>query len=111
MTRLHSGTRSAAISAGYAKQAQWWERLCSAQPVIEAEDREFITLAAGMLPPEPWSPSTWSEWTVALKTASGRKGKALFMPLRRALTGLDHGPEMAALLPLIGRERTLARLS
>ncbi len=90
---------------------EWWERLCSAQPVIEAEDREFITLAAGMLPPEPWSPSTWSEWTVALKTASGRKGKALFMPLRRALTGLDHGPEMAALLPLIGRERTLARLS
>jgi glutamyl-tRNA synthetase len=90
---------------------EWWERLVSATPVIEAEDREFITIAVGNLPPEPWSATTWSEWTSALKEASGRKGKALFMPLRRALTGLDHGPEMAALLPIIGRERTLARLS
>ena len=46
-----------------------------------------------------------------MKAATGAKGKALFMPLRLALTGLDHGPELAALLPLIGRERALARLS
>ncbi|MDO9487322.1 MAG: glutamate--tRNA ligase, partial [Sphingomonadaceae bacterium] len=46
----------------------------------------------------------------ALKASSGRKGKLLFLPLRRALTGRDHGPEMAALLPLIGRERALDRL-
>jgi glutamyl-tRNA synthetase len=91
--------------------SQWWERLKSATPVVDAEDREFITLAASMLPPEPWSHGTWGEWTSALKAASDRKGKGLFMPLRKALTGLEHGPEMAALLPLIGRERTLARLS
>jgi glutamyl-tRNA synthetase len=90
---------------------EWWERLASATPVIDAEDREFITLAASMLPREPWSHATWGEWTGALKEASGRKGKGLFMPLRKALTGLEHGPEMAALLPLIGREKTLARLS
>jgi glutamyl-tRNA synthetase len=46
-----------------------------------------------------------------VKAETGRKGKALFMPLRLALTGLDHGPELASLLPLIGRERALERLA
>jgi glutamyl-tRNA synthetase len=54
--------------------------------------------------------TTWKAWTDAVKSATGRKGKALFMPLRLALTGLDHGPELAQLLPLIGRERALERL-
>ena len=45
-----------------------------------------------------------------MQQASGHRGKALFMPLRAALTGLTHGPELAALLPLIGEERALARL-
>ncbi len=53
----------------------------------------------------------WADWTAALKAATGRKGRALFHPLRLALTGRDHGPEMAALLPLIGREAALARLA
>jgi glutamyl-tRNA synthetase len=57
-----------------------------------------------------WSAEPWTSLTQALKTATGRKGKPLFLPLRLALTGRDHGPEMAALLPLIGRERTIARL-
>ncbi len=89
----------------------WWQRLMNAEPQIASEDREFVSLAATLLPQEPWTPATWGEWTGALKEKSGRKGKALFMPLRMALTGMEHGPEMAALLPLIGRERTLARLS
>ena len=55
--------------------------------------------------------ATWGAWTSALKEKTGRKGKPLFMPLRKALTGMKHGPDMAALLPLIGRERTTARLS
>ena len=63
-----------------------------------------------MLPAEPWDGTTWKTWTEAVKAATGRKGKALFMPLRLALTGLDHGPELAQLLPLIGRERALERL-
>jgi glutamyl-tRNA synthetase len=62
------------------------------------------------LPPAPWDSSTWSAWTSAIKQATGAKGKALFMPLRLALTGLEHGPELANLLPLIGREKVLERL-
>ena len=78
--------------------------------VVAAEDKDFITTARGLLPPSPWDGSTWKAWTEAVKAATGRKGKELFMPLRRALTGLDHGPELAALLPLITREKALARL-
>jgi glutamyl-tRNA synthetase len=80
-------------------------------PVVAAEDREFITLAREALPPEPWGADTWSEWTEALKQASGRKGKALFMPLRLALTGRHDGPELRSLLPLLGRKASLDRLS
>ena len=75
------------------------------------EDREFISQASGLLPDEPWDATTWKSWTDAVKQASARKGKALFMPLRLALTGKPHGPELAALLPLIGRERAMARLN
>jgi glutamyl-tRNA synthetase len=81
------------------------------KPQIAPEDREFITAAQHILPPEPWGNATWKQWTDDLKTTSGRKGKQLFMPLRLALTGLDHGPELANLLPLIGRERSMKRLA
>ncbi|MDF0752815.1 hypothetical protein NLU14_21555, partial [Marinobacter sp. 71-i] len=56
-----------------------------------------------------WS-DPWPALTGALKQATGRKGRALFLPLRLALTGREHGPDMAALLPLIGKENALARL-
>ena len=62
--------------------------------------RRFLRRAAALLPPEPWDDATWSRWTAAVKAATGTSGKALFMPLRLALTGLDHGPELKALLPL-----------
>jgi len=78
--------------------------------VVAAEDKDFIAMARGLLPLAPWDGTTWKTWTEAVKSATGRKGKELFMPLRRALTGLDHGPELAALLPLITREKALARL-
>ncbi len=74
-------------------------------PVIA--DPAFAAQAAALLP----DPLDWSAWTGAVKAATGAKGRALFMPLRQALTGADHGPEMAALLPLIGRERALRRLA
>lgn len=80
-------------------------------PVIADEDRDFLAAASTTLPAEPWDASTWKTWTEAVKAATGRKGKPLFMPLRLALTGLDHGPELAALLPLIGRKRVLDRLA
>lgn len=80
-------------------------------PQIAPEDREFIDLARATLPPEPWDQQTWALWTNALKEQSGRKGKALFLPLRLALTGRHDGPELRSLLPLLGRKACLDRLS
>ena len=78
-------------------------------PVIE--DAALVEKAADLLPPEPWDDSTWSAWTKAVSEATGAKGRALFHPLRLALTGRDSGPEMKKLLPLIGRARAFARLN
>ena len=80
-------------------------------PVVSGEDRAFVTDARALLPQSPWDGTTWKIWTDTVKAATGRKGKPLFMPLRLALPGLDHGPELAQLLPLIGRERALERLA
>ncbi|MEM7301129.1 MAG: glutamate--tRNA ligase [Pseudomonadota bacterium] len=77
----------------------------------EGADEVFVAQAAQLLPAEPFDETTWKSWTSELKEMTGRKGRALFMPLRLALTGRDHGPELAALLPLIGRARALDRLS
>jgi glutamyl-tRNA synthetase len=74
------------------------------------EDAAYLAEALALLPPEPWDEKTWSLWTSALKEATGKKGKALFHPLRLALTGRDQGPELAALLPLIGRVKAEGRL-
>lgn len=80
------------------------------QPVVENVDDPLWTAARELLPPAPFDHTTWKTWTTAIRQQTGRKGRDLFMPLRLALTGLDHGPELAALLPLIGSERTLRRL-
>jgi glutamyl-tRNA synthetase len=66
--------------------------------------------AAALLPPEPWDATTWERWATDVKQATGIKGKALFQPLRLALTAREHGPELKLLLPLIGRARAIARL-
>ncbi len=89
-----------------------WARIVSGKITtkVSDEDRPFLAEAAALLPPEPWDEATWTAWCDAVKAATGRKGKALFLPLRLALTGLDHGPEMKRLLPLIGRKNTSARL-
>jgi len=92
-------------------EAEEWKRICTAGPSLSApDDPAFLAQAAELLPPEPWNETTWSAWTQAVKAASGRSGKALFKPLRQALTGREHGPEMAALLAFIGRARALQRL-
>ncbi|MGL5113887.1 MAG: glutamate--tRNA ligase, partial [Beijerinckiaceae bacterium] len=75
------------------------------------DEPDFIAEAARLLPEAPFDEQTWGIWTDAVKAATGRKGKALFMPLRKALTGLEHGPELKLLLPLMGRGKVLARLS
>jgi len=78
-------------------------------PIVE--DRAFLDLAAERLPGGDWDETTWSAWTSALKAETGRKGRTLYHPLRLALTGRESGPELAQLLPLIGRAKALARLS
>ena len=78
-------------------------------PVIE--DAAFAAKAADLLPAEPWNEDTWGAWTKAIAAATGRKGRDLFHPLRLALTGRENGPELRRLLPLIGRARTIARLT
>jgi glutamyl-tRNA synthetase len=82
--------------------AKWWN-LCrdGATPLIDPEDAEFIEAAKGLLPAGPWDETSWKSWTTAVKEATGRKGKGLFMPLRKALTGMEHGPDMSKLLPLL----------
>jgi glutamyl-tRNA synthetase len=89
-----------------------WSKLLTGpvEPVVADEDREFLDVAKAMLPPEPWDDTTWSTWTNALKGATGRKGKALFLPLRMALTGRHDGPELKSLLVLLGRKACLDRL-
>lgn len=90
--------------------ADWWRVVAGPlSPVIA--DAAFAATAASLLPAEPFDATTWKTWTAAVGAATGTKGKALFMPLRQALTGLDHGPELAALLPLIGRDKALKRLA
>ncbi len=77
------------------------------------QDQEFIKQAVDCLPhpnSKEWGSETWAMWTNLLKEKTGRKGRALFMPLRQVLTGMDHGPEMKDLLPLIGYEKTQQRL-
>lgn len=89
---------------------EWWDVVKGpVTPVIN--DAAFIAKAADLLPEGPWDGSTWKSWTNAVKDATGAKGRELFMPLRLALTGVDHGPELAGLLPLIGRDKALARLA
>ncbi|MGY6246123.1 glutamate--tRNA ligase [Bosea thiooxidans] len=92
-------------------EAKLWWRVVEGPVAPVIADAAFATKAAGLLPQEPFDGTSWKSWTQALAAATGTKGKALFMPLRQALTGLDHGPELAALLPLIGREKALKRLA
>ncbi len=80
----------------------WWTMFRDgADPVIDDEDADFVQTAIGLLPDGPFDADTWSAWTAAVKEATGRKGRGLFMPLRKALTGQSHGPDMSAVMPLL----------
>ncbi len=95
-----------------AEAADWWRVVTGpiSAPQFDAETRAFLDQAATVAAMLDWNCDPWSALTGALKDATGRKGKALFLPLRQALTGMDHGPDMKALLPLIGRDETVRRL-
>ncbi|OAN51929.1 glutamate--tRNA ligase [Sphingobium sp. TCM1] len=116
--RLPTGVDEAAWAAirpnleTVAGAADWWRIVTGPvdAPSPDAADRDFLAAAHRILSDAPFDAEIWRTLTGALKDETGRKGKALFLPLRRALTGLDHGPDMAQLLPLIGRDEALARL-
>lgn len=92
-----------------ADAALWWQ-VCTGEIEPLIEDADYAAAAAKHLPDGAWSTETWKVWADAVKAETGRKGKQLFMPLREAVTGQSRGPDMADLLPLIPREKVLARL-
>lgn len=91
---------------------EWWRVVTGPveTPERDGETGGYLELAADTLAALQWTGDVWHELAGELKQATGRKGKALFLPLRQALTGRDHGPDMAALLPLIGQDQAVARL-
>lgn len=95
-----------------ADAADWWQVIEGpVEPAqVDAETRAYLDQAAALADAIDWTADPWPALTSALKAATGRKGKPLFLPLRLALTGREHGPDMATLLPLIGRDRALQRL-
>ncbi len=98
--------------AHISEAAEWWQVVTGpvTPPEFSDEDRAFLGFAAETLAGQAWDDNLWGALTSVLKEATGRKGKPLFLPLRQALTGHDHGPEMAALLPLIGRDAAVERM-
>ena len=89
----------------------WWDVVSGdIVPPVQEGEAQFLGTALELLPGEPWNDGVWRDWTGALKAATDRRGKALFHPLRLALTGEERGPELAALLPLMGRPRVADRL-
>lgn len=88
---------------------EWW-RVAKGPVTPIIDDEEFTLQAMELLPAPPWDENTWKAWTSAIKETTGRKGKDLFMPLRHALTGMKHGPELGQLLLLIGEEKAKERL-
>jgi glutamyl-tRNA synthetase len=89
--------------------AEWWQ-VCRQPLTPVIADAGFTAQAAELLPANDWNQQTWKEWTQSLAQSTGRKGKELFMPLRLALTGREHGPELGNMLPMIGRDKVVRRL-
>ncbi|MBC7491024.1 MAG: glutamate--tRNA ligase, partial [Novosphingobium sp.] len=91
---------------------EWWQVIAGpiAPPAFDDETRAYLAQAAETLASGDWGDDPWRALTTALKETTGRKGKPLFLPLRQALTAHDHGPDMASLLPLIGRKAAVERL-
>ncbi len=94
VARANIGTRG--------QMGEWWSLFRDgATPRVADEDRDFVARAFAMLPEPPYDADTWSTWTNAVKEATGRKGRGLFMPLRQAVTGREKGPEMADVMRLL----------
>lgn len=90
-----------------------WVKICKdkIRCNLSDTDKEFISLAKRVLPEGDINENTWDDWISNIKENTCRKGKELFMPIRVALTGIEHGPELKYLLPLLGREKIIERMS
>ena len=88
---------------------QWTDIVFNSE-TIKPSDKDYIKIAMELIPDDPWNDETWGLWTSAIKEKTGRKGKELFLPLREAFTGLNHGPEMKLLIQLLGREKIIQRV-
>jgi glutamyl-tRNA synthetase len=90
----------------------WWDVVAGTivPPVIDGA-RDLLLAACAWLPPEPWGVDVWTNWISALERATNRRSETLIAPLRLALTGEEHGPDPAELLPLMGRPRAMSRLT
>ena len=90
----------------------WWEICHNFSPQkADSEDTEFLAQASEFLPEEEMDDTSWKKWTLELQKHTDRRGKQLFLPIRKALTAMGHGPELATLLPLIGRQEIIKRLN
>ncbi len=88
---------------------QWTDIVFNSE-TIKPSDKDYIKIAMELIPDDPWNDETWGLWTSAIKEKTGRKGKELFLPLREAFTGLNHGPEMKLLIQLLGRDKIIERV-
>ncbi len=94
-----------------AEAKTWWEILHGdVKADLNHDERTFLRSIVDKLPPEPWDAQSWDSWIAAVKPTTERKGKDLFHPLRKALTGREDGPEMKKLLPILGRDKVMERL-
>jgi glutamyl-tRNA synthetase len=93
--------------------AEWWHVITGPveAPAFDGETLAYLAEAARVADGLDWTSDPWTALTGALKDATGRKGKTLFLPLRQALTGMDHGPDMKSLLPLIDKAEAVTRLA
>ncbi|MES2214454.1 MAG: glutamate--tRNA ligase [Pseudomonadota bacterium] len=88
----------------------WWQ-ICNHHAEEGHDlDKDYMKVAADLLPLGEFTENTWKDWTKKICDATGKSGKNLYHPLRIALTGMEAGPELKYLLPLIGREEALKRL-
>ena len=86
----------------------WWE-IINSEKVYITEHKDYLKIAAALLPEEPYNINTWLEWTNKIKEKTSKKGKDLFMPLRLALTGKESGPELKYLIPLLKKDKILKK--
>ena len=92
----------------FSDTCDWW-KIVNSEEVYLTEHKDYLKIAAALLPEEPYNINTWAEWTNKIKEKTSKKGKDLFMPIRLALTGKEKGPELKYLIPLLKKDQILKK--